>query len=133
MYQVNKPYLPDIAKYKKYVDGIYESNWLTNNGPLVRELESRLSEYLGVDNLVLVSSGTVALELAYHLMDVRDRVLTTPYSFVATTSSLVWKGVAPAFTDIDAKTFNIDTKLLTTQDLDSVNALVPVHVFGQSL
>lgn len=130
MYQVNKPYLPSIRKYKKYIDGIYSNNWLTNNGPLVRELETRMGAYLGVENLVLVSSGTIALELAYHLLELRGKVLTTPYSFVATTSSLVWSGIQPEFVDINKKSFNMDLALLAREDLDSVNAIVPVHIFG---
>jgi dTDP-4-amino-4,6-dideoxygalactose transaminase len=130
MYHINKPYLPDIKKYKKYIDGIYENNWLTNNGQLVQELEARLCDYLGVSNLVLVSSGTVALEIAYHLLKIDGKVITTPYSFVATTSSLVWNGITPEFVDIDPKTLNLDVDQLAEMDLDKIDALVPVHLFG---
>ena len=89
MINVTKTYLPNKEKYKKYIDEIYENGWLTNNGPLVQRLEKRLAEYLGVKNIVLVSNGTVALEIAYRTLGLSGLVITTPFSFVATTSSLV--------------------------------------------
>jgi len=93
MINVTKPYLPDRKKLDKYIDQIYESAWLTNNGPLVQELTTRLEEYLGVENLLLVSNGTSALQVAYKVLGVKGQAITTPFSFVATTSSLVWEGI----------------------------------------
>ena len=110
MINVTKSYLPNKDKYKKYVDEIYENGWLTNQGPLVQRLEKRLAEYLGVKNIVLVSNGTIALEIAYRAMELKGEVITTPFSFVATTSSLVTNNLSPIFADIDEKTFNLNPK-----------------------
>ena len=130
MINVTKTYLPNKEKYQKYVDEIYKSGWVTNNGPLVQELEKRLANYLGVKNIILVSNGTTALEIAYRTLDITGYALTTPFSFVATTSSLVTNNIKPIFVDIDANTLNIDaTKLKSTITLNTT-AIVPVHVFG---
>ncbi len=130
MINVTKTYLPDKEKYKSYVDKIYESGWLTNNGQLVQLLTKRLSEYLGVKNLVLVANGTLALQLAYKLLNLKNDVVTTPFSFVATTSSLVWEGLNPVFSDINAESFNLDEKILEDSITEDTTGIVPVHVFG---
>ena len=109
MINVTKTYLPNKQKYLDYVENIFESTWITNYGPLVKELEIRLAEYLGVKNIVLVANGTVALEIAYRTLDLKGYAITTPFSFVATTSSLVTNGLRPIFVDIDPQTLNIDT------------------------
>lgn len=129
---VTKTYLPDRAKLDSYIDRIYQSNWLTNNGPLVQELTSRLSEYLGVVNLLLVSNGTLALQIAYRVLGIRKQVITTPFSFVATTSSLVWEGIEPVFADIDPNTFCIDPKEIEKAITQETEAILPVHVFGNA-
>jgi len=129
---VTKTYLPDKKKYQKYVDEIYENCWVTNNGPLVQKLEKRLAEYLGVKNLVLVSNGTVALEIAYRTLGLKGFVVTTPFSFVATTSSLVTNGLSPIFADIDRKTLNIDPTSIEQAITKHTSAILPVHVFGNA-
>jgi len=101
MINVTKTYLPDIEKYKHYVDKIYANGWITNNGPLVQKLEKQLAAYLDVKNIILVSNGTVALEIAYRTLGLKGFAITTPFSFVATTSSLVTNGLLPIFADID--------------------------------
>src|SRR5690554_5424566 len=105
---VTKPYLPSREKLDRYIDGIYERNWLTNNGPLVQELTKRLEDYLGVENLLLVANGTLALQIAYRTLGINELVnnkpseaITTPFTFVATASSLKWEGIQPVFVDID--------------------------------
>ena len=130
MILVTKTYLPDKEKYKSYIDKIYENGWITNNGPMVQELEKRLAEYLGVKNIVLVSNGTAALEIAYRTLEIKDYALTTPFSFVATTSSLVTNGIKPIFVDIDPETFTIDVNKLEEAITPHTSAIVPVHVFG---
>lgn len=132
MINVTKTYLPDKEKYKKYVDEIYENGWLTNNGPLVQRLEKRLAEYLGVKNIVLVSNGTVALEIAYRTLDIKGFAITTPFSFVATTSSLVTNNILPIFADIDQNSFNLDPKNIEKLITPNTSAIVPVHVFGNA-
>jgi dTDP-4-amino-4,6-dideoxygalactose transaminase len=130
MINVTKTYLPDIDKYKKYVDEIYQTSWVTNNGPLVQLLEKRLAEYLGVKNLILVSNGTVALEIAYRTLGLKGFVVTTPFSFVATTSSLVTNGLLPIFSDIDPNSFNLDPDKIEQVITKHTSAILPVHVFG---
>lgn len=132
MINVTKSYLPNKDKYKKYIDEIYENGWLTNQGPLVQRLEKRLAEYLGVKNIVLVSNGTIALEIAYRAMDLKGEVITTPFSFVATTSSLVTNNLIPIFADIDEKTFNLNPKNIEEQITSKTSAILPVHVFGNA-
>lgn len=132
MINVTKTYLPNKEKYKKYIDEIYENGWLTNNGPLVQRLEKRLAEYLGVKNIVLVSNGTVALEIAYRTLGLKGYVITTPFSFVATTSSLVTNSLLPIFADIDEKTLNINPHNVEKLITPNTSAILPVHVFGNA-
>jgi len=130
MINVTKTYLPNKAKYQKYVDEIYENGWVTNYGPLVQKLEDRLAEYLGVKNIVLVASGTVALEIAYRTLGLKGFAITTPFSFVATTSSLVTNGINPIFSDIDTQTLCLDPQKIEASITANTSVIVPVHVFG---
>ncbi len=130
MINVTKTYLPNKEKYFSYIDKIYKNGWITNNGPLVQELERKLAEYLGVKNIVLVANGTVALEIAYRTLEIKDYAITTPFSFVATTSSLVTNGIKPIFADIDPHTLNINPENIKNAITKNTSAIVPVHVFG---
>jgi len=132
MINVTKTYLPDIGKYKGYVDKIFESGFLTNNGQFVQQLEKRLEEYLNIRNLILVSNGTLALQVAYKALELRDEVITTPFTFAATVSSQVWEGLTPVFADINPQTFCIDYKQIENLITDKCKAIVPVHVFGNA-
>lgn len=132
MVHVTKIYLPDKEKYKSYVDKIYESGWLTNNGPLVQELEKRLEEYLGVKNLLCVSNGTSAIQLAYRLLELEGEVVTTPFSFVSTTSSIAAEGLTPVFADIDPESYNIDPQNIESAITEKTSAIAPCHVFGNA-
>jgi len=132
MINVTKTYLPNKEKYQKYVDEIFESGWITNNGPMLKKLEERLTEYLGVKNIVLVSNGTTALEIAYRTLDIKGFAITTPFSFVATTSSLVTNNILPIFADIDKKTLNLNPKNIEKLITPNTSAIVPVHVFGNA-
>lgn len=132
MINVTKTYLANKEKYKKYIDEIYENGWLTNNGPLVQRLEKRLAEYLGVKNIVLVSNGTVALEIAYRTLGLSGLVITTPFSFVATTSSLMTNQLLPIFSDINPASFNLDPKNIEKLITPNTSAILPVHVFGNA-
>lgn len=127
---VTKTHMPNKDKYKAYVDEIYENGWVTNYGPLVKRLETRLADYLGVKNVVLVSNGTAALEIAYRTLDIDGFAITTPFSFVATTSSLVTNNIFPIFADIDSETFNVDAYNIESLITPNTKAIVPVHVFG---
>jgi dTDP-4-amino-4,6-dideoxygalactose transaminase len=130
MINVTKTYLPNIEKYKQYVDEIYANGWVTNNGPLVQKLEKRLSDYLGVKNIVLVANGTVALEIAYRTLGLKGFAITTPFSFVATVSSLVTNELLPIFADINPKSLNIDSNNIESLITKNTSAIVATHVFG---
>ncbi len=132
MINVTKTYLPNKEKLISCIDKIYESNWLTNNGPLLQELELRLKEYLGIENILLVSNGTLALQIAYKVLNLKGDILTTPFSFVATTSSQVWEGLNPVFVDIDPNTYTMDYRKIEESITENTSAIVPVHVFGNS-
>lgn len=130
MIPVTKSYLPNKAKYQAYVDQIFASGWLTNNGALVQKLEQRLKEHLGVKHLILVANGSLALQVAYQALNLTGEVITTPFSFAATTNTLLWEGLTPVFADINPNTFNIDPKLIEAQITANTSAILPVHVFG---
>jgi dTDP-4-amino-4,6-dideoxygalactose transaminase len=130
MINVTKTYLPDKSRFKDYVDRIFESGWLTNNGQFVQELEKRLTEYLGVENLMLTTNGTIALQIAFRALGMKGKVITTPFTFVATSSSLVWEGLIPVFADIDSGTFNITVASIDKKFSSETKAILPVHVFG---
>lgn len=132
MIPVTKPYLPKMEKYNKYVESIYDRCWLTNNGPLVQELTKRLQDYLGVKNVILVNNGTIALNLAFKLLKIKKKVVTTPFSFVATSNSLAWDGLGVKFSEISAKSFNLDAAKLAARIDSDCEALLPVHVFGNA-
>lgn len=139
MIPVTKPYLPCREKLDAYIDDIYERRWLTNNGPLLQQLTQRLQEYLGVDNLLLVSNGTLALQVAYKTLGISNtgcsetaEAITTPFTFVATASSLQWEGVKPVFADIAADSWCLDPANIEGAITERTRALVPVHVFGNA-
>jgi len=132
MINVTKSYLPDIEKYQTYIKKIYKTGILTNNGPLVQELEKRLSNYLGVKNVILTANGTIALEIAYKVLELENDIVTTPFSFVATTASMAFLGLNPVFSDIDPYTFNIDPETIEQRITHKTSAIVPVHVFGNA-
>jgi dTDP-4-amino-4,6-dideoxygalactose transaminase len=132
MINVTKTYLPDIDKYKNYIDEIFANGQLTNNGPFLQKLERRLEEYLGVNNVILVANGTLALDVAYRALELTGDVVTTPFSFVATTSSIVSNGLNPLFSDISPRTFNINPSLIEESITSKTSAIVPVHVFGNA-
>ena len=127
---VTKSLLPDRKKLDTYIDRILESGWLTNRGALVQELEQRLEKYLNVKNVVVVSNGTLALQVAYKLLGLTGEVITTPFTFIATASSLAWTGLDVVFADIDSRTLNLDAGKIEEKITAKTSAIVPVHVFG---
>jgi dTDP-4-amino-4,6-dideoxygalactose transaminase len=130
MINVSKPFLPDIEDYYSYIKGIWERNWLTNNGPLVNSLELKLKEYLDAKHLLFMGNGTIAIQIAIKALDLRGDIITTPFSYVATTSSIVWEGCNPVFVDIDKDTFNINPALIEAAITDNTTAILATHVFG---
>lgn len=130
MINVTKPFLPPKEEYQQLLEGIWERNWLTNNGPLVNDLELKLKEYLGLDHLLYLNNGTIALQIAIKALGLKGEIITTPFSYVATTSSIVWEGCTPVFTDIDAKTFNIDPAKIEAAITKNTTAILATHVYG---
>ncbi|MBU2013889.1 MAG: DegT/DnrJ/EryC1/StrS family aminotransferase [Gammaproteobacteria bacterium] len=130
MINVTKSYMGSKNKFKAYIDRIYNTGWLTNNGPLVTALEQRLKDYLGVRNIILTNNGTIALQIAYRALGLTGSAITTPFSFVATTSSLQWEGIKPIFADIDPATWNLDPEQIERNIRPDTSAIVATHVFG---
>lgn len=130
MIPVTKAYIPDKEKYKAYVEKILNSGWLTNNGSLLQQLEERLAKHLGVKHLICVANGSLALHIAYKVLDLKGEVITSPFSFAATTSTLAWENLTPVFADIDAKNFNLDPSNIASLINENTTGIVPVHVFG---
>lgn len=128
---VTKPYLPPKAEFLKRVEAILDRDILTNQGPEVQELESSLGRFLGVDHVQYVTNGTIALQLALHCLDINDgEVITTPFSYVATLSSILWERCTPVFVDIEEKNFTIDPKKIEAAITSRTRAIMPVHIFG---
>ncbi|MDO8254155.1 DegT/DnrJ/EryC1/StrS aminotransferase family protein [Shewanella algae] len=129
--QLNKPFKPNFLKLTKYIESVNDSSWYTNFGPLHQQLTSRLEEYLGVKNLLLVSNGTVALQVAYKTLNTKN-VLTTPFSFVATASSLLWQGIDISFSDIDSKSYNLCPESVESvlNQKTNIDTIVATHVYG---
>lgn len=130
MIPVTKPHLPNIDVYKSYIDRIYQSNQLTNNGPLVKELELKLKQRWGVKNVILVANGTLALQVIYKALGLSKKVATTPFSFIATASSLSWESIEPKFIDIKPDDLTLDPKRLENIPAKDIEAIIPVHVYG---
>ena len=130
MINVTRPYLPPREEYEQYLDRIWESHILTNNGPLAKELEAKLKDFLGVPFLQFTSNGTIAIQIALKALGITKKVITTPFSYVATTSSILWEGCTPVFVDIDPETLCIDPELVEQAIDEDTEAVLATHVFG---
>lgn len=130
MIPVTKPFLPPIEEYQTLISGIWQRQWLTNNGPLVNELELKLKEYLGVEHLLFLSNGTIAIQIAIKALALSGEIITTPFSYVATTSCIVWEGCIPVFVDIDKKSLNIDVTKIEAAITPKTTAILATHVYG---
>ena len=128
---VTKAFLPPVEEYEAYVRQIWQSEQLTNQGPLLKEFERQAESYLGLSNLQFVSNGTIALQISLHALGITDgEIITTPFSYVATTSSILWERCKPVFVDIEPDTFCIDSQKIEAAITDRTRAIMPVHVFG---
>jgi dTDP-4-amino-4,6-dideoxygalactose transaminase len=127
---VTQPSLPPLEEFSAYLEKIWESKILTNSGPFHQKLESALCEYLGVEYISLFNNGTIALITALQALKIKGEVITTPYSFVATTHSLVWNGIEPVFVDIDPKTLNLNPSKIESAITPKTTAIMPVHCYG---
>lgn len=125
-----KTHMPSLHDYAKVLQGIWERNHVTNNGPVSIELEERLKKYLYVAHLQFVTNGTVASQLAIRALNLTGEIITTPYSYVATTSSILWENCTPVFADIDPKTLCIDPEKISSKITDKTSAILATHVYG---
>ncbi|MEQ1554448.1 MAG: DegT/DnrJ/EryC1/StrS family aminotransferase [Ferruginibacter sp.] len=130
MINVTKTYLPNFDEYTVTLKRAWDKAWLTNNGELVLELEGKLKEYLGVENFLFTNNGTIVLQMALKVLGITKEVITTPFSYVATTNVIIWEGCKPVFVDIDPNTFCIDASKIEAAITSETEAILATHVFG---
>ena len=130
MINVTKTYLPPFEEYVAILKRAWDTGWITNNGELVQELEQKLKKYLGVQHLLFTCNGTIVLQMALKALGITKEVITTPFSYVATTNAILWEGCKPVFVDIDSKTFCIDAKKIEAAITPNTQAILATHVYG---
>jgi dTDP-4-amino-4,6-dideoxygalactose transaminase len=130
MINVTKTFLPPIAEYTKQVQRAWDKQWLTNRGELVLELEEKLKEYLSVSNIVVTNNGTIPLQIALKLLGEGGEIITTPFSYVATTAAIVWENCTPVFVDIHAEYLTIDETKIEAAITSKTTVILATHVFG---
>jgi dTDP-4-amino-4,6-dideoxygalactose transaminase len=130
MIPVTKPFLPPLDEYNELLVGIWQRQWLTNMGPLASSLEVKLKEFLELHHLLFVTNGTVALQMAIKALDLKGEIITTPFSFVATTSCIVWENCKPVFVDIEENSLNIDATKIEASITERTSAILATHVYG---
>ena len=131
MITVTKPFIPSFDDFIKHAQEIFESGWLTNNGPKLKELENNIRQYVGDPNYLLVSNGTIAIQLLMKALNVSQEVITTPFSYVATTSAILWEGCTPVFADIDPQTYCIDPASVEKCITSKTTAILVTNVYGR--
>ncbi len=124
------PWLPDRKMFDSYIDRIFTSGQLTNNGPILQEFSDELRKFLNVKYVVPVANGTLALQVAYSILGINKKIITTPFSFVASTSSMAWQGIKPVFSDIDKYSLCLDPDKIVKNICIDTQAILPVHVYG---
>ncbi len=128
---VTKTFLPPFAEYEAYLTQIWSRRYVTNQGPLLQEFEKKIKKYLGVEDFHFVSNGTTALQLALNALDItQGEVVTTPFSYVASTGAILWERCDPVFVDIDPVNFSIDANKIEAAITAKTKAIMAVHVFG---
>ncbi|WP_282039416.1 DegT/DnrJ/EryC1/StrS family aminotransferase [Saccharicrinis aurantiacus] len=130
MIPVTKPFLPPKHEYDALIEQVWQRNWLTNNGPLVNDLELKLKQHLGLEHLLFTTNGTVALQIAIKALNLTGEIITTPFSYVATSSSIVWENCTPIYADIDAHRLTIDPYKIEALITDKTTAILATHVYG---
>jgi dTDP-4-amino-4,6-dideoxygalactose transaminase len=127
---VTQPSLAPLNEYTELLKGVWERGILTHNGPLVQQFEKELCTRLGIENIVAVSNGTIAIQMAIRALQLRGEIITTPFTWIATVSAIKWEGCTPVFCDIDEETLNINPVKIEPLITDRTVAIMPVHVFG---
>ena len=129
---VGRPNIGDRAVFMQRVGGILDNQWLTNNGPTVREFEQRIAEYLGVKHCVAMCNGTIALEIAIRALGMTGEVIVPSWTFVATAHALYWQGITPVFADIDPRTHNLDPEAVRRMITPRTSGIIGVHLWGRA-
>lgn len=127
---VTRPFFPDLEEFHEGIKEIWENKWLTNNGPVLRRFASQLSQYLETDNTCLFNNGTLALQIGLQGMRITGEVITTPFTFVATTHALYWNNIRPVFVDIEPDYYTLDPEKVEAAITSETTAILAVHVFG---
>ena len=130
MVNVTKTFLPPIEEYTRYLERIWSKNWLTNRGELVVELENKLKTFLDTSNVLLLNNGTIPIQIALKLVGKQGEIITTPFSYVATSSAIVWENCTPVFVDIDPEHLTIDESKIESAITKNTTAILATHVFG---
>jgi len=130
MINVTKSDLPPYEKYCEYLKELWETHHITNDGKYVKLFEKKIKEYIGTNNFVVVSNGTIAIQLAIKALELKGEIITTPFTFAATTNSIVWENLKPVFADIDLQTYNLDPSDVEKKITDTTSAILAVHVYG---
>jgi dTDP-4-amino-4,6-dideoxygalactose transaminase len=130
MIPVTKSFLPNLDEYKKQLDRIWQNQWLTNRGELVLELEEKLKKYLEIDNIIITNNGTIPLQIALKLLGNNGEIITTPFSYVATSAAIIWENCNPVFVDIDPIHLTIDENKIESAITEKTTAILATHVFG---
>ncbi len=125
-----KPFFPPVEEYKAKIDLIWQNGWLTNQGPLVAEFEEKIAAYFGLKYVSFVSSGTMGLQCAIRSLGEKGEIITTPYSYVATSSAIFWEGFTPVFADINPHTLGLDADLVEKKITPKTRAILATHVYG---
>ncbi|MFV8339789.1 DegT/DnrJ/EryC1/StrS family aminotransferase [Flavobacterium sp. LB3P21] len=130
MINVTQTFLPPIEEYNAYLKSAWDNQWLTNRGELVLELEDKLKKHLAVSNIIVTNNGTIPLQIALKLLGKKGEIITTPFSYVATTAAIVWEHCTPVFVDIDPDYLTIDETKIEAAITDKTTAILATHVFG---
>jgi len=130
MITVTKTFFPPLKEYQDYLQKIWESQWLTNRGQLILSLEEKLKNYLNLDNILITNNGTIPIQIAVKLLGNGGEIITTPFSYVATTSSIVWENCKPVFVDIHPEYLTIDETKIEDAITPNTTAILATHVFG---
>jgi len=132
MLNVTKTFLPEISEYISYLEKIWHNGQVTNEGPLVKELENKLIEFTGVKHAIYVTNGTIALQLAIKALEIKGKVITTPFSYCATLNSIIWEGCEPIFADINSKSLTCETSDISSKIDSETKAILTTHVYGNA-
>jgi dTDP-4-amino-4,6-dideoxygalactose transaminase len=132
MIPVTKTYFPSLDRYQQYLQKIWESGWLTNRGESVKDLETKIQSYLNCVPFIAMNNGTTPIQIALKIFGKGGEVITTPFSYVATTSAIVWENCTPVFVDIDPNTLTIDTQLIEAAITEKTTCILATHVFGNA-